>query len=847
MELDTSYKGNLRILTDDVEQNPTSDFVRLSKTISRLILDSHPKFTIGIFGDWGTGKTTLMKSILHELNSKNKKEFNEILPIWFNAWQHERGNRNIGIDFIKKIAFTMADHPKFARVSKAILDSLRLTNPDVLSKFSSNEIKNSGTLFTRTRLSDLDRLEQETIFFDGLYRIEDKVQNAIKNGGRIVVFIDDLDRCNIQNTLNVLELIKLFFDIEGFVFIISLNPQKLANLISQTYNERGINGEDLIKKIIQIPITLPAWDQSSTTEMVKGLIPKIDKKYAQVISSNQKIIFTATQNNPREIKRFLNNFIFACENNFGKVDPHQIIVIQALRMRWDDFYENFTNIPEFRNLVWKFLKMPDLEREGELESINIEKDKLEHDELKQLLLSIPSELWFFLKDVENILFKIEDQYERRNVPKTPKLSFEEKIVQLLRKGNIEKFNEIMDTANPNDVNLKGTVLRNCILQNVNLSGIDLRYVDFTNSDLRGSDLSKTDLRGSKLVNANLDGSNLVRANLEGADLTGAQLIKSYLMESYFINSSLRRANLQKADLSYSALKDALMSSALLQETSLEGSNLEGADLSSSNLRDADLTRANLTGANLTGADMRGAKLEGTVLKDAKLEETIKTISNPLFEQIISEITSKNMVAARKLIKKAIRSKREEAVEFLLEDPRSNRLIPATELKALFGIDHSLFPAQISKSIKYLILSYVDNLNRLTGYEEANVIYLKNITNSTEKIFVMIDHDSDNVLNTIISKLEDRPSMNVRIIVNNDLKNKEKIHKLLDMGVTVKQTTKSKTMVGLGLIDDNAFISIPYGPLTKQRKLFFVANTIDANRAIINYFLTIWNSAKFISI
>ena len=62
----------VRILTDEPEINPIHKFGLYSDTIVNMILSSDPKFSIGINGDWGTGKTTLMKIVQMKLAKKDK-------------------------------------------------------------------------------------------------------------------------------------------------------------------------------------------------------------------------------------------------------------------------------------------------------------------------------------------------------------------------------------------------------------------------------------------------------------------------------------------------------------------------------------------------------------------------------------------------------------------------------------------------------------------------------------------------------------------------------------------------------------------------------------------------------
>jgi Cdc6-like AAA superfamily ATPase len=67
--------NDIKIITDEAShRHRILDFDKYAKLFSYIIQNSTPRFTIGIFGDWGTGKTTLMKKILQELGKEGPNQ-----------------------------------------------------------------------------------------------------------------------------------------------------------------------------------------------------------------------------------------------------------------------------------------------------------------------------------------------------------------------------------------------------------------------------------------------------------------------------------------------------------------------------------------------------------------------------------------------------------------------------------------------------------------------------------------------------------------------------------------------------------------------------------------------------
>ena len=504
--------SSVKILTDDAELDTTNsdkdfNFNEYSKAIISMINGSNQKFSVGVYGEWGTGKTTLMSLVARDLrpsifnwqnvpgresiilkkflqknfdglnswvndptlvikkshdrkriilssdNTKNPKnslsitlvekgkavleinhqkvyEFlveiedtsilikeNNILTVWFNAWRYEREEQFALIPLMKTIAFAMGEHPIYKDIKPILIRGLEILSKDILRNLATRYVMTEQGFkeFEEKlipKLENLPEIDKDTIYFDGIKKVENKIQEIFQTypTSRIVVFIDDLDRCSPETALEVFESVKVFFEIDGFIFIIGLSRGTLYKLIKAKYEKIGLTDiapHEYIRKMIQIDINIQKWTESSIKDLINKLSDKIDKKYRKQIINNSDLIVKGVELNPRQVKRFINRFIIALNIN-NSLDAKKFLVGELLSNRWYDFYYYITNA-SFIEILNSYLKK---RAEGKGEEFfrdleNKEKDK-EHpiNEFEKIVLSYKNDsaLWDFFESYREIIF-----------------------------------------------------------------------------------------------------------------------------------------------------------------------------------------------------------------------------------------------------------------------------------------------------------------------------------------------------------------------------------------------------------------------------------------------------------
>ncbi len=427
------------ILIDDVEKTPTHDFNSLSKTISNIIRNSIPHFTIGIYGEWGTGKTTLMKSIERNLSENQENNEQSFLPIWFNAWRYEREDSLATVSLLKTVGYVMANHEIFDSLSKTIFKGLTIVGKDMIQQIAMQAVSKTQQVADEeieVKMDYLNKLYRDSVYYEGLDKIKKEMETIREQKGdyRVVIFIDDLDRCSPVKALEVLESIKLFLDIEGFVFVIGLSHKTVTHLISQAYSSTGVKGEDYIKKIIQIPIKIPSWSKESIVDLINNSITtSLNSDYTKFLCENSDMIAKVVDYNPRQLKRFINNVIvafetFASKQGSPEIQFNEIFLVKILKSEWPDFYQEFVHNKDFREIVkWMMTRPKDLRKyfkyigtltdEFPAEKKNkrilhlsklseFTKGRIDSNQI-DILSDFDIDTWMFFDNIKNVLFGIE--------------------------------------------------------------------------------------------------------------------------------------------------------------------------------------------------------------------------------------------------------------------------------------------------------------------------------------------------------------------------------------------------------------------------------------------------------
>jgi hypothetical protein len=325
---------------------------------SRLCSDECPQ-AIGIYGGWGTGKTSLLHLINRINQDESKTEKERIYIETIDAWQYELVGSLFDpiIVVLKGLAakevlsdITTKKYLKQMRkfillsASDIVLRKLGLSLEDA-KKLIANATDATGEGKSYLDWENLvDDAKSTRDAFEELVKV---ALGGLKNAGcrseRIVFCIDNLDRCAPETAIQLLESIRNFLTVPSCVWVLAVDSDVIASYVFKKYEDTIVDGYSYLDKIVpeQYHLSLsPTLDRDGIANILNSMgkgsnilggggvdyIPQIPKVLV-----------------PRRLIKSINKFYEYYRDPAVGVSPEIIFSLTLLYHTWPDFYQRLSS------------------------------------------------------------------------------------------------------------------------------------------------------------------------------------------------------------------------------------------------------------------------------------------------------------------------------------------------------------------------------------------------------------------------------------------------------------------------------------------------------------------------
>lgn len=410
-------------LFSDIERNKQpADILKhseIAQQLKEIISKVDTPANIALFGSWGSGKTWICKWLENKINEeqeqKDKVHFyksppKEIKFVKYDAFKYVE--LPLLRSFIKVIAENVLDKAKYREIEQKLNSSFEISRSDsrtVRSKvllivlafiliflFSYvgkiinwfPNLAQGSTLaavialitylfgshqLSRKQVGPKDGDEFEEIFKEFIIeRMECK---------RLVIFIDELDRCSAKEMVTTLDAIRAFFDIEKCVIIVAADRNVLELALDQEARQSTPYDEDYpyystggayIEKVFQYQLNIPPLWKNQGIACAEKLIESKNSKFWNKIKDEGElrtvleILIPDYITSPRRVKNILNTFVTLCHlaleknlfNKRGLISSEEIRTMAkfaCLRVEFPMFARDMLKDPQLPQYVLQYL------------------------------------------------------------------------------------------------------------------------------------------------------------------------------------------------------------------------------------------------------------------------------------------------------------------------------------------------------------------------------------------------------------------------------------------------------------------------------------------------------------
>ena len=291
--------------------------------------DKKGSFTIGLFGGWGSGKTSVLNMVMEQLQD-NAAEKHEPAPIvvQFNPWQYPAAELLPG-QLLHALAAELKRPERSVRLQKAakqmekyaaaMADCGPETRVETVAELRGDLVKKPAG----------NALPQSV-----LERKQKVIKHLTKQDEKIYVIMDDIDRLSSRRIRHALQLISAVAGFPQVVYLLSFDQEVVTAALSK---ELDANGWEYLKKFIQVQFTMPSPDPARIRDILAEYVnafletePDVNFDPAYYAEISPYIFRCMTS--IRDVYRFINTFRNQMQMLGNEVNFVDLLAVTALQL-----------------------------------------------------------------------------------------------------------------------------------------------------------------------------------------------------------------------------------------------------------------------------------------------------------------------------------------------------------------------------------------------------------------------------------------------------------------------------------------------------------------------------------
>ncbi len=320
--------------------------IPLVEMIANAILakaqNNHGCYTIGIYGKWGEGKTSVLNMLKNYLLTH---EGDNILISTFNPWLL-KNEETMLLEFFNILVKESIFKKSAGKIKEyAVAISLGV------GAISNMIVPTSGKAAIDITKSIIDILPS---FQQTLQKRKSDISKIITQSKKhLLVLIDDVDRLDNTETHALLKLVRQVADFENIIYVIAMDADIVSKSVSQYFGAGTYDdGRRFLDKIVQIPIVLP---QIENHKLRNILLQKLSDSFAAVsshipASAPQEVVEKVSKlfSSLREVYRYVNQLSFVLPSLYKEVNIVDLCMLEAVKLF---NIHGYNLIQENRNIV----------------------------------------------------------------------------------------------------------------------------------------------------------------------------------------------------------------------------------------------------------------------------------------------------------------------------------------------------------------------------------------------------------------------------------------------------------------------------------------------------------------